>query len=137
MWNDHNMEEHDIFGAPRSGQYPHADDPEAAFYGMGAREPERWVDADGVPDPTEGTLPPFAIHYSPPAPRRKRHPLVMWLVVALVILLALPFLKIVLWVLTVISLIIVAVIGLGMLALLIGTLAMMRRMRTLTHQMYL
>lgn len=131
----------DFFGNPRNRQRPGADDPEAAFYGTGAREPLHWVDADGVPDPREGTLSPFIYHDNAPVRRKRHHSLIPWIVIALVILLALPILKVVLTVLAVFSLIIVTLVGLGVLALFlalfVGVFVVMHRFRTLSRRMYM
>jgi hypothetical protein len=136
-----NMDSGDFFGNPRDRQRPGADDPEAAFYGMGAREPLHWVDADGVPDPREGTLSPFMYHDNAPIRRKRRHSLMPWIAIALILLLALPILKVVLTVLAVLSLVVVALVGLGVLALFlalfVSVFIMMRRFRMLSRRMYM
>ena len=131
----------DFYGAPRDREYPSANDPEAGFYGIGAQEPLHWVDADGVPDPHESALSPFMYYNMPPLRQRRRHSIVPWLVAAVIILLALPILKLVLTVLAVLSFIVVAVLGLGILALFltlfVGAFVFTRRMRTLSRRMYM
>jgi len=135
------IDNNDFFDTPRDRAYPGADDPEAAFYRTGGREPLHWVDADGAPNPHEGTFSPFVFRYSPPIRQRRHHSLLPWLVVALVILLALPILKFVLTVLAVISFVVVMVVGLGVLALLLtlitGAFVVTHRMRTLSRRMYM
>lgn len=146
MWNTLN-EYNTVDDEPRDRRYPGADDPEAAFYGngMGAPEPERWVDADGVPNPSEGTLSPFATRYRLLTPRRQRHSLMSWFLIAfaitLALLLALPFLKVVLPALTIALFVVAVVIGLGVLALFatlfVGAFIIARRMRELSRSMYM
>lgn len=131
------MDNDDYFYTPRDRAYPGADDPAAAFYGNGAGEPLHWVDADGVPDPHEGTLSPFPFYYSPPIRQKRHHSLLPWLIAALIILLALPFFKVVLAVLAVISFVVVAVLGLGLLTLIVSAFVLAHRMRILSRRMYL
>lgn len=137
----HLMSDNDFFGAARNREYPSTDDPEAAYYGLGAQEPLHWVDADGVPDPREGTLSPFTFRYIPPVRQTKHHSLLPWLAVALIILLALPILKVVLTVLAVLSFVVVVILGLGFLtlflALFVTAFVLARRMHSLSRRMYL
>lgn len=131
------MDNGDYFYTPRDRADSSADDPEAAYYGTGTGEPLHWVDADGVPDPREGTLSPFPFYYSPPVRQKRHHSLLPWLLAALLILLALPFFKVVLVVLSVISFVVVAVLGFGLLTLIVSAFILAHRMRTLSRRMYL
>ena len=144
MWNTINN--YNTFDEnSRDQPHPGADDPEGAFYSMGAPEPERWVDADGAPNPSEGTLSPFTVRYRLPTPRRARHALMSWLLiglaVALALLLTLPILKFVLPALAIVLLVVAVVIGLGVLALFVtlfvGAFIVARRMRELSRGMYM
>lgn len=132
----------DLYSTPRDREYPSANDPEAGFYDIGAQEPVHWVDADGVPDPHEGTLSPFMYYNMPPMRQQRRHRSVMpWLIAAALVLLALPILKYVLAALAVLSFVVVVLLGLGILALflmlVVSVFIFAHRMRTLSRRMYM
>lgn len=135
------------FGMPRDRQRPGADDPEAAFYGMMGQgqgqgeQPAHWVDADGTPDPHEGMLSPFSFAYRTPVRQKRRHALLPWLVVAALLLLALPILKVALTVFAIVSVAIVLLLGFGVvmlvLALFVSMFLFARRVRSLSDRMYM
>lgn len=94
----------------RDRRRPAPDDPEAAFYGAGG-EPGRWVDADGGPEARSRYRPAYGYsRYGRVAPRRHSG-WVKWLVIALVILFAIPLLK---------AALLLVVVASAALALLIG-----------------
>ncbi len=90
-------------------QQPTPGDPEAAFYGDGG-ERIQWVDADGAPDAQAGYM-PYGYARRPHTVAHHRGGWGKWLLIALLILFAIPLLKIALAVIVVASAALALLIG--------------------------